>query len=42
MADEPITVRIVVVIFLLLLVGVGPKLALVPLLKTTAGMPISR
>src|SRR5688572_6256646 len=39
MADEPITTRTVVDIFLLLLIGIGPKLALVPFLKAPAGMP---
>jgi multiple antibiotic resistance protein len=39
MALESITTRTVVDIFLLLLIGVGPKLALVPFLKVTAGMP---
>jgi multiple antibiotic resistance protein len=39
MIPEPISVTTVVDIFLLLLIGVGPKLALVPFLKATAGMP---
>ena len=39
MIPEPITLPTVVDIFLLLLIGIGPKLALVPFLKATAGMP---
>lgn len=36
-----ITATTVVEIFLLMLIGIGPKLALVPFLKATAGMPIA-
>ena len=35
-----ISATTVVEIFLLMLIGIGPKLALVPFLKATAGMPI--
>jgi multiple antibiotic resistance protein len=41
MIPEPITLTTVVDIFLLLLIGIGPKLALVPFLKATAGMPLA-
>ena len=41
MISEPITLTTVVDIFLLLLIGIGPKLALVPFLKATAGMPLA-
>jgi hypothetical protein len=37
MIPEPITLPTVVDIFLLLLIGIGPKLALVPFLKSSAG-----
>ena len=36
--DSPIDVYVLVDIFLLLLIGVGPKIALVPFLEVTAGM----
>ena len=36
---ETITVALVFDVFLLLLIGIGPKIALVPYLEMTAGMP---
>jgi len=36
--DTPINLYVVIDIFLLLLIGVGPKIALVPFLEVTAGM----
>ena len=36
--DAPIDVYVLIDIFLLLLIGVGPKIALVPFLEVTAGM----
>lgn len=36
--DTPIDVYVLIDIFLLLLIGVGPKIALVPFLEVTAGM----
>ena len=41
MAFESVTATGVVEIFLLLLIGIGPKLALVPFLHATAGMPLA-
>lgn len=38
MQFEPISVTLVIDVFLLLLIGVGPKIALVPFLQVTAGM----
>ncbi len=38
---ESVTVTTVVETFLLLLIGIGPKLALVPFLHATAGMPLA-
>jgi small neutral amino acid transporter SnatA (MarC family) len=36
--DAPLDVYVLIDIFLLLLIGVGPKIALVPFLEVTAGM----
>ena len=36
---ESVTAEWVIDIFLLLLIGIGPKIALVPFLEATAGMP---
>ncbi|MFL5759645.1 MAG: MarC family protein [Thermomicrobiales bacterium] len=38
---ESVTATTVLDIFLLLLIGIGPKLALVPFLRATAGMPVA-
>ena len=38
---ETVTATTAVEMFLLLLIGIGPKLALVPFLNATAGMPIA-
>jgi small neutral amino acid transporter SnatA (MarC family) len=38
---ESVTATTVIDAFLLLLIGIGPKLALVPFLHTTAGMPMA-
>ncbi len=39
MEFESVTAEWVIDIFLLLLIGIGPKIALVPFLDATAGMP---
>src|SRR5271156_4339876 len=39
MEFESVDVAWVIDIFLLLLIGIGPKIALVPFLEATAGMP---
>jgi len=36
---ESVTATSAIDIFLLLLIGIGPKIALVPFLEATAGMP---
>ena len=41
MNHTSIDVYVIIDIFLLLLIGVGPKIALVPFLEVTAGMDVA-